>query len=144
MTKPNEYAVNPADIGQEMPVAKPALLSITTPDEHRGSLVFENGKFSFIGDADESARLFIDALGHMFDTKQREMADQLADLQHAANIQAELDNVKRVRGWVEVDMCMFCGCTRSLEEITAAGGMSCCPERRMKKTLVPEGYKDRK
>lgn len=70
--------------------------------------------------------------------------DTAADMEYAADVQMHLDAVKRVRGWVEVDMCMFCGSTSSIEAIIAAGGLSCCPERRMKKTLVPEGYKDRK
>lgn len=74
----------------------------------------------------------------------KRILDHAEELERAANIQHELNCVKKVRGWVEIEMCMFCGTTTSIEAIKAAGGLSCCPERRMVKTLVPEGYEDRK
>lgn len=72
----------------------------------------------------------------------KRVLDRAEDMEHAADVEHELNAVKKVRGWVEMNMCMFCGTVSTIEEITAAGGLSCCPERRMVKTYVPEGYRD--
>lgn len=70
--------------------------------------------------------------------------DGIARLEHQQAVNDELDMIKTIRGWRYIDMCMYCGTVKTIEEITAAGGLSCCPERRMVKTLVPAGYQDQK
>lgn len=68
-----------------------------------------------------------------------EKVDQMA-LENRRNNQ--LDSVKSVRGWKQVEMCCECGTTSTLEEIASNNpkALSCCPERRMIPTLVPAGY----
>lgn len=68
--------------------------------------------------------------------------DGVGRLEHQKTTTDELDSAKSVRGWRYIDMCMYCGTVATMEEITAAGALSCCPERHMVKTLVPAGYKD--
>lgn len=68
-----------------------------------------------------------------------EKVDQMA-LENRRNNQ--LDSVKSVRGWKQVEMCCECGTTSTLEEIASTNpkALSCCPERRMIQTLVPASY----
>jgi len=68
-----------------------------------------------------------------------EKVDQIA-LENRRNNQ--LDSVKSVRGWKQVEMCSECGTTSTLEEInrTHPTALSCCPERHMVPTMVPANY----
>lgn len=72
----------------------------------------------------------------------KKVIDRAAELEDESTIQNDLDAVKRIRGWKVTRMCQFCGTVATIDEITAKGGLSCCPERRMKDTLTPPGYKD--
>ena len=68
-----------------------------------------------------------------------EKVDQMA-IENRHNNQ--LDSVKAVRGWKQVEMCCECGTTSTLEEIASTNpkALSCCPERHMITTLVPASY----
>ena len=110
------------------------------PDKRYGVLKFEQGVFSFEGDADKSAIVLLEKLND----KWAGTCARLDELERYRERETDLNQVKAVRGWIEADMCQFCGCTKTLEEIyaTSPNALSCCPERRMIKTMVPVGYKD--
>ncbi|HAU6298000.1 TPA: hypothetical protein JD836_14930 [Citrobacter freundii] len=74
----------------------------------------------------------------------KRVIDHAEDVQFELSVQNQLDAAKHAQGWVEVEMCMYCGSTISTRELMATDSPSCCPNRRMKTTLVPEGYKDPK
>jgi hypothetical protein len=150
-----------------------------------GELRFKDGVFSFVGNADESAQLFLEHLalkynrewlrlnhrlaayesnrtgpvgGSLVATMKELMIadsvpmsdawgrvhDRLKEIDRNRERENELNAVKRVRGWTEINMCMGCGTVATLEEIAARNpnAISCCPERKMLKTFAPANYQD--
>lgn len=120
----------------------PPTISIGPAEREKqyGRLEFKQGVFSFEGDADKSAMVLLEKLND----KWAGTCARVDELECYRERESDLNQVKAVRGWIEVDMCQFCGCTKTLEEIyaTSPKALSCCPERRMIKTMVPVGYKD--
>ncbi len=64
-TKAGDLTLNPGEPGFAGPVTtstKPPVLQIVVGDGSHGKLLWADGKFSFEGDAEESARAFFDWL----------------------------------------------------------------------------------
>lgn len=71
-----------------------------------------------------------------------DLIEAVEDMQRQIRRNNQLDSVKAVRGWKQVEMCCECGTTSTLEEIASTNpkALSCCPERNMISTMVPAGY----